>query len=282
MPFDAFHRNYKDPNHKPEILCALTPFSALWGFRPLPEIAAVFRRLGPSGETLAASPDLKSFFRTLMEGDEAATASLLAKALEPGVLPGTHSGASWVSRLAELYPGDVGALAPLYLNVVALEPGEAIYIPAGELHAYLDGTGMELMANSDNVLRGGLTPKHVDIPELLSVLNFRDRAPAKVSPRMKGGVTTYPTPAKEFLLSRIELAGTGAGNGKMVRNPESCEILLALSGSVTLTWAGGRETLTRGESCFVGADTGTYGLEGQGVVFAASVPGASAAGEEEV
>ena len=154
--------------------------------------------------------------------------------------------------------------------MVALAPGEAVYIPAGELHAYLEGVGIELMANSDNVLRGGLTPKHVDIPELLSVLSFQDRNPAKVPPRRDGTLTAYPTPAREFLLSHIKLASTEQGATE--RPAGGCAILLALSGRLTLSWAGGTLSLSRGESCFIGADTGPYRLEGAGEVFAASVP----------
>ena len=269
IPFDAFHRNYKDPHHKPEILCALTPFFALSGFRPSSEIFTTFRRLGPAGEALTSPPDLRSFFKALMEGGAGSAKALIAAALKPGALDG-HNGVPWVSRLAKLYPGDVGVLAPLYLNVVSLTPGEAIYIPAGELHAYLEGTGIELMASSDNVLRGGLTRKHLDIPELLSVLSFQDRRPSRVIPRRNGPLTIYPTPAREFLLSRVELGGPPGGS--VERPAGSCEILLTLSGPVTLIWKGGRMTCRRGESCFIGADTGGYRIEGRGEIFAASVP----------
>jgi mannose-6-phosphate isomerase len=270
IPADAPHRNYKDPNHKPEILCALTPFKALWGFRSFDEIQEAFRNLGVPGELLSRKETIRSFFLSLMEMNSAAIQEMLEAAVKPGALPAGHSGAAWASRLRELYPGDRGALAPLYLNVVDLEPGEAIFIPSGELHAYLEGTGMELMANSDNVLRGGLTPKHVDIPELLAVLSFESREPERVTASGTPACTLYKVPAREFLLTRIALAGDEAA---LERRSRGAEIFLCLAGGVNILWAGGEMFLERGESVFIGADTGDYRLEGEGILFGASIPG---------
>jgi len=270
IPWDAPHRNYKDPNHKPEILCALTPFKALWGFRSLDAIQAVFRNLGTPGEILCRRDTIRSFFLALMEMKEEGVKEILEAAVKPGIIPAGHSGAAWAARLQNLYPGDRGALAPLYLNVVDLEPGEAIFIPSGELHAYLEGTGMELMANSDNVLRGGLTPKHVDIPELLSVLSFESREPSRVTVTGTPACALYPVPAREFMLSRISLTRE---DPVQEREPRGGEIFLCLAGGVSLLWSEGGLSLERGESVFIGADTGAYRLEGEGILFGASIPG---------
>ena len=270
IPADAPHRNYKDTNHKPEILCALTPFKALWGFRSLDEIREVFRKLGTPGEILGRKETVRGFFLALMEMKTAGIQEMLDAALTPGVLPSGHSGAAWTARLQDLYPGDRGALAPLYLNVVDLAPGEAIFIPSGELHAYLQGTGIELMANSDNVLRGGLTPKHVDIPELLSVLTFQSREPERVDLSGTSACTLYRVPVREFLLTRISLTPE---EPFLEREPGGAEIFLCLSGGVRILWPGGELFIERGESVFLGADTGRYRLEGEGLLYGASIPG---------
>jgi mannose-6-phosphate isomerase len=174
VPLDAFNRNYKDDNHKPEIICALTEYEAMRGFRSAAQIADNFSRilideLRPPVERLqkAADPEgalsdrgdaeggvFRDFFTRLMTLEDGPKAELIAEALK--VCTGGDEGL-WIQRLSELYPGDIGIVSPLYLNLVTLKPGEAMYLPAGELHAYLRGLGIELMANSDNVLRGGLT-----------------------------------------------------------------------------------------------------------------------------
>ena len=118
-------------------------------------------------------------------------------------------------ELSERYPGDAGVLAALLLNRVTLAPGEALYLPAGNLHAYLSGAGVELMANSDNVLRGGLTPKHVDVPELLRVLDFAAEPPPVLHGAADGGWVRYDTPAEEFLLRRFD--GDGRGRRRRAR-----------------------------------------------------------------
>ena len=112
-------------------------------------------------------------------------------------------------ELSERYPGDAGVLAALLLNRVVLQPGEALFLPAGNLHAYLSGAGVELMANSDNVLRGGLTSKHVDVAELLRVLDFTPRTPPVLRGAPDGGWVRYDTDAAEFLLRRFESPADG-------------------------------------------------------------------------
>ena len=158
------------------------------------------------------------------------------------------------------YPGDVGVIGALLLNLVTLKPGEALALGAGNLHAYLEGTGVELMANSDNVLRGGLTPKHVDVPELLRVLDFTDGPVTIVSPR-GAPEATYPTPFPDFRLSRVDVEAAVS----LPRNGP--DLLLCVEGEVTANGL----VLARGQSAFAPFDDGALMLSGRGVVYRATV-----------
>ncbi|MBI9104067.1 MAG: mannose-6-phosphate isomerase, class I [Spirochaetales bacterium] len=290
VPFDAFNRNYKDDNHKPEILCALTPFTAMWGFRSRDEIAAHFKAFGGLSEAeeliehFSKSDDreaLKGFLEGLMSMERGGQKRLIETCLkncDGGTGDTDDTGyfsalvSKWIKKFAELYPGDPGILSPLYLNILELKPGEAVYIPAGELHAYLDGTGMELMANSDNVLRGGLTPKNVDVPELLSCLSFSSRTPELVTPVSEAGVTVYPVPAEEFVLKKIEASGTSVN---LV--VDSAQIMICLDGTLLCTTGSGEEAdsinLEKGDSFFVSAAAGLCRIEGHGSLYSAGIPG---------
>jgi mannose-6-phosphate isomerase len=231
IPIDAPHRNYRDANHKPEIICALTPFEAYCGFRKPEEIIATFAEL--------AHPKLSSAldrFRTNPDG--------LPDFLET------------VLRL----PSYTGRLCLEMLNHLHLQPGEAVYLPARTLHVYVKGTGIELMANSNNVLRGGLTRKHVDIPELLQVLDFSPHKPTILCGVRKGCETHYPCPAQEFALSRIDLTD----ERYTAASAHGPEILICTSGDLGL--------LKRSESLFIEASAGSYDLQGTGTVFKATVP----------
>jgi len=277
IPLDAPRRNYRDPNHKPELLCALTPFVALKGFRPLDETARAFEPLARpelqsevgrvARERTPAA--LRALFARLMTLDADERAPLLKRAAAEAARRSQDASWRWVKRLLEKYPEDVGALAPLYLNLAVLEPGEGLFMAAGELHAHLEGTALEIMANSDNVLRGGLTPKHVEVQELLATLVFepQERAVLKGEVRAQGE-TSFVTPAREFELGLLDLApgrGYAAGGGRL-------EILLQLEGQSRLT-AGGRQTaLDRGVSVLVPAALGAFELEGSGRVARARVP----------
>ncbi len=178
----------------------------------------------------------------------------------------------WVLRLSEEYGADRGIAAPLYLNCLELEPGEAMFLPAGTLHAYLEGTGIEVMASSDNVLRGGLTAKHVDVPELIHTLVFAPDEPEilRADPDAPPGRWyRYATPAPEFALEETRVDGTA----ERPRPAAAPEVVLALEGSLRLEdHAGGGVELSRGESAFVTADTGSYTLRGSARVFVATVP----------
>ncbi len=196
VPADAPHRLYKDTSHKPELLYALEPFAAMAGFRSPAdahallaglELPACRRTRGRCSTVLdvLAGPDasaaLKEATRLLLTAPAEAVAPLVEAVA--GACAGLDDpSAECVVELAGHYPGDAGVLVSVLLNQVRLAAGEVLYLPAGNVHAYLSGTGVELMASSDNVLRGGLTPKHVDVPELLDVLDFRELPPPLLPP----------------------------------------------------------------------------------------------------
>jgi len=278
IPLSAPHRNYKDPSHKPELLCALTPFDALSGFRAIDRTIALFDMLAISelDSTLAllrADPNpkgLEAVFRTLMTMGDAerervvnATVTRCASATEPAFV----AERALSLRLAKLYPGDIGIVSALLLELVHLDPGEAIYLGAGNMHAYLEGTGVEIMASSDNVLRGGLTKKHVDVPELLKTLDF-GAGPAKVllSHPIDAHESVYSTPAPEFRLSRVVVAGAPFDRHTQGRP----EILLVVDGDVRAIANGKESALTRGQSLFIPASTDHYSLLGNGTLYRAT------------
>jgi mannose-6-phosphate isomerase len=154
-----------------------------------------------------------------------------------------------MTRFAELYPGDPAIIAPLYLNLLELEPGEAIYLEAGVLHAYIQGFGVELMANSDNVLRGGLTSKHIDVSELTAILDFSPRRPRILKPEKPNpAYYTYLSPCREFALSVMN------GGGEEIPFPEwGPSIAVVIRGEARLSVSGAGLTLSRGESAFIPA-----------------------------
>ena len=201
--------------------------------------------------------------------------ALIARALDWAAGPGRdHSGAAWLAPLADRHPGDAGVLAPLLLNAIELRPGEAMYLPPGELHAYLHGTGLELMANSDNVLRGGLTSKHVDPRELLATLADRSGPVEILRPEpISEALAVYRTPAPEFELGVIALSGAGAVE---VAADHGVEILLCLDGDCEIAGQGQPPlALDRGDSAFVPHAAPAYALRGSGRVYRAR-PGSSA------
>lgn len=272
IPRDAPQRNYPDPTHKPELICALTELHALAGFRDPARTVALFDALGtpvlaPYRAMLAAQPNaagLRTLFTTWITLPQPAVRALLPPTLDACVAllrrgPTECGGADFrpecrvVLELAEAYPGDVGVLAALLLNYVVLATGQAMYLPAGNLHTYLRGTAVEISANSDNVLRGGLTVKHIDLPELLRVLDFgygelRVGRGERVGPHE----IAYRTPAEEFQLSRLEWTGQ-APRPVRLRSPGP-QILLCTQGAVELqSPAGERVRVCRGGSVWLPA-----------------------------
>jgi mannose-6-phosphate isomerase len=281
IPLDAANRNYKDQNHKPELLCALSEFWALCGFREVSQTLTLLDTLNvaellPYRALLAAEPNeagISKAFSALMQLPPARARSLAevtARACQARLAAGRFGDElRWAARLAELYPGDIGVVSALLLNLIRLGPGEAVYLPAGNLHAYLGGAGVELMASSDNVLRGGLTTKHVDVPELLRVLDFSPLSIAPLRPATSGHEHIYPTPAREFCLSYFDCGNETDIIDVSVDGPE---IWLVTQGSFQLSNTNTLPvTLTGARSAFVSAATGTLQLRGTGRIFRARV-----------
>lgn len=242
----APHRNYPDPTAKPELICALTEFHALAGFRDAHRTVRLLDALDvpslrPHRELLAEQPDadgLRALFTTWITLPEHYLREVLPPLLEACERHRAMRGefeleCETVLELGEAYPNDAGVLASLLLNRLVLQPGEAIFLPAGNLHAYLRGTGMEILANSDNILRGGLTPKHVDVPELLRVLDFTcgDMRVLK-GDALDANLTIYRTAATEFELSRVDW--NPSARGGVVLDSLGPQILLCTKGSVRL------------------------------------------------
>ena len=280
IPVDAPHRNYKDANHKPELICALDEFEGLCGFRAPTATADLMASLGvpaldPLIATLRRKPEAEALADVLatvlsMTGEQAArTVADVARAVgtaAPDDPTGTLAGYAFAARA---FPGDTGLLAALLLNHVRLQPGEALHLGAGIPHAYLRGTGVEIMANSDNVLRCGLTPKHVDVPELLRVVAFEASVPDVLRPRPAAdGEHHYPVPVDEFRLSRYTL-----GDRPAVLPGNAPQILLCTDGTVRLTAADGTALdLGPGRSAYLSADGAATTVDGPGAtVFRATV-----------
>jgi mannose-6-phosphate isomerase len=258
VPQDDPTRTFKDPWHKPELLLALTPFEALCGFRPVeeslhclaklqvPELKPTIAALARGG-LRAAIPQLLALFpeqRESLVSAVAAAAARFVAAHDPEFI-NTYR---WAASLAETYPGDPGVVISLMCNHLKLAPGEAVFLPAGNLHAYLSGAGVEVMASSDNVLRGGLTVKHVDLAALIEVLDFTDGRVPVIHPVLGPGGLRYPVPIEDFDLTRIQL-DTQAGS-LATRGPQ---VLLCTEGAAELTSPDGTLTLSKGRSAFVPA-----------------------------
>jgi mannose-6-phosphate isomerase len=282
IPRTADLRNYRDPNHKPELICALTTFDALQGFRPLAEIMGLLDYLDltrfmvqPETNAKARNPSLYSLFHTLFHLSRKKRDILLKELVQR---TGTISPRSeveksaffWITKLSRYYPGDIGIIAPLLLNAVRLQPGEALYTEAGVLHAYLAGAGVEVMASSDNVLRGGLTTKHVDPAELLKNLNFASQ-PVRIFREENPGAVEfiYQSPAAEFQLSRIILKQNGSYSPGRRTGPE---IILCTEGSAeVLAKPASSLKLTCGDSIFIPFAVGDYLFRGEATFYRATV-----------
>lgn len=270
IELSAANRNYKDPNHKPELVYALTSYQAMNGFRATEEIIANFTRLDIAElATLLAglvadqtAQGLSDFFSGLLslQGEEKdkALAALLTYA--------NNSQDPLLALIVELetqYPGDIGLFVPLTLNIITLEPGQAMFLDAETPHAYIKGTGLEIMANSDNVLRAGLTPKYMDIEELVACTIFEEKPfdTLLLEPNVNDEVLEYPIPVEDFKFAIIP--------SSTARTIEiySAEILLPLDGTMTLTHSNGQHcVIEKGQSVFIPAYAEHYTLESQGRV----------------
>ncbi len=279
----APERNYRDENHKPELICALRPFWALKGFRRIEEILRLMERVGAQAKDLGLGllrdrPEeegLKRFFVSLMTMDKERQGRVLKEVVAVSNDRADDPGKvfEWIGRLNQDFPGDMGALSPLFMNLVRLDPGEAMYISPGEPHAYLEGAGLELMANSDNVIRGGLTSKHTDLNEFADILDYSPHRVEILRPRREGeGVAVYQTDAEEFMLERISLS-----QGKnLYESPQerSAEIMICTEGEARLTDQvdGAWLDLSRGVSVFVPAAVRGYSIRGEATIYRAFVP----------
>ena len=281
IPLDAPNRNYKDDNHKPECICALTFFWALNGFRKIPDMISLMGKICPPGlkkefDLFCQQPNsrgLKEFFKTMMIMDRTTQKQIIDDAVKNAdQLKDKNKAYQWIIDLHEEYPSDIGVLSPIMLNLICLEPGQAMFLPAGTLHAYLDGVGIELMANSDNVLRGGLTPKHVDAKELMNVLNFEERdinilKMEKINPCEH----QYESHAEEFALSVI----TVKTDINYYSPDERCvEILLCTDGDAVVVDLVENKSvhIRKGMSILIPAAVKKYSIKGDAVFYKAAVP----------
>src|SRR4051794_40514869 len=260
VPKDDPTRTFKDPFHKPELLLALTSFEALCGFRPveeslhclaklqLPEVKPTIAALARGG-LRAAIPQLLALpadRRTELVEAVAAKAASFVAAHDPEFI-NTYR---WAASLAETYPADPGVVISLMCNHLKLAPGEAVFLPAGNLHAYLSGAGVEVMASSDNVLRGGLTVKHVDLAALIEVLDFTDGRVPVIHPVLGPGGLRYPVPVEDFDLTRCQLDGQSG-----TLSTGGPQVILCTEGTAILTSSDAELTLEKGASAFVPAGT---------------------------
>lgn len=282
IDINAAGRNYKDASHKPELICALTEFHALCGFRDPQQTVQLLAELGcPELDRylglLSGQPDengTRALFSSIISMPSAALDPLLDAVLAAcvrRVKDGSEFSAEYRTtlELGERYPGDPGVLAALLMNRVTLQPDQALYLGAGNLHAYLSGTGVEIMANSDNVLRGGLTPKHVDVPELMRVLDFSVGPVPVINPVPDGpGVWRYPTPAKEFALSK--LLPDDAPDGVLLDH-SGPQVVLVTAGTAQLHGAAAAPlTVPKGRTAWIPADESGVRITGAATVFLAT------------
>lgn len=261
IPLDAPNRNYKDPFSKPEILYALSDeFEALCGFRSASGIRAIFDGLGLTVDRLTDDASLRGVFEWLItrgDGVDELVAAVVAAADDSTPELAT------AALLAQAYPGDPGIVISLMLNRVTLRKGQALYLAPGNIHAYQRGVGIELMASSDNVLRGGLTAKHIDVPELLAVLDFRpDAVPYLLPERPARGVEVFRPDVPDFVLAVIEDEGSYELTGPA--------IALCTDGGLEVRGSGSAYPLSRGGAVYITPDEGALSVSGRGTVFLAT------------
>jgi len=264
IPLDSPERSYVDPNHKPELVCALTPFEALCGFRTIPDTLRLLETLAGRAPALATYVDAlrvrpdRDGLREVVTGLLTVPADRrrrLVDAVVAACATGPDGTGDFAAELAtglelgEAYPADPGVVIALLLNRVRLEPGQALFLTAGNMHCYLRGTAVEVMANSDNVLRGGFTPKHVDVPELLRVLDVTDGpAPLLTPVTPEPGHTAYLPPVPDFRLDSFALSPD-----PVPVNAAGPRIVLTVAGEAVLRAGSATLTLPRGVSAWLPA-----------------------------
>ncbi len=271
IALNAANRNYRDPNHKPELVYALTPYQAMNGFRPLADILRNFEELSieelkPLTEELKSNQTeagLEAFFTTLLSLQGTVRTAAVEALLKLVTSNTSNPTYALIQELSEQYPGDIGLFAPLMLNVLTLQPKQAMFLDARTPHAYLKGTGLEIMANSDNVLRAGLTPKHIDVPELAKCTKFAEK-PAEtllLEPVEQKDILLFPVPVPDFKFAIFPQPS------KVLVSIDSAEVLMPLDADLTLESTDGQSvTISKGQSVFVPAYTGSYKLSSSGRV----------------
>ncbi|OKP03299.1 mannose-6-phosphate isomerase [Xenorhabdus eapokensis] len=266
IPLDSAQRNYKDDNHKPELVYALTPFKAMNAFRPLSEITQLLDYVS------AAHPDIQTFLQQPTEQNLSFLFSQLLnmqgeqKHLAMSVLKSAlncHQGEPWdtIKKMTSFYPDDNGLFAPLLLNIVELESGQAMFLYARTPHAYLDGVALEVMANSDNVLRAGLTSKHIDVSELMSNLDFIPKAVDTLLtvPRQEKDALNYPVPVNDFCFSVYSVS-----EQPISLENNSASILFCVEGQAVISTDKQQLKLLSGESIFLPAIEKNVTVYGKG------------------
>lgn len=263
VPLGAPGRTFRDPRHKPEMIVAITPMRLLSGFRRPRAIAGDVAVLaGRDDELVSALRDadgVRSYLLAVLEGQP--RPDLLA-ALTRAV--DDDSAIGFAGRAARAFPGDRGALVALAMNPVVLTPGEASFVPARHVHSYQSGVGVEIMANSDNVVRGGLTSKPVDVAQFEAIVDTTPSGPHWPDVYEVGGRTTYRAPVAEFALSRVEQSTLDVALAP--------RIVLAIDGEATITAEGATMTLDAGQAAFVGVSDGAIKVTASALAFVA-LPG---------
>jgi mannose-6-phosphate isomerase len=275
----ASDRNYKDDRHKPEMIVALSEFEALCGFKTAKQIRNLLESMLDPTEVSDGLRGLVSHWLELFDGEDGLRKLFADIANRRGNLDGVTAELTQqanlsaqfelAARLNILYPGDPGVILALLMNHVWLEPGEALFLPAGNIHAYLSGLGVEVMASSDNVLRGGLTPKHVDVAELERVLNFEGGPAELVKTReLSRGLVEFVAPVDDFILYRADLSGDVV---LADLNIPGASIVLCTAGEIAISNSiEERLVLQRGEAAYLGADAKKFSLAGSGTAFMAT------------
>ncbi len=275
VPRNAPERNYRDGWPKPEILIALGTFEALVGFRPLERTLAFLDALHCAAlagltDALRDGKLAEVFGDVLSTATDAVRADVAALGEACRIYTGSEFAleAATLDRLAQDFPDDPGVLAAVLLNRIRLERFDAMYLPAGNVHAYLHGTGFEVMANSDNVLRGGFTRKHVDVPELMAVVDFTPLADPvlRATPAEVPGLSSYRTGCEYFSVRRADLDGA-----EIALDVAGPRIVACVDGAVTVRAGDEPVELTAGRSAFVSATEPPCSLTGRGTAFVVSV-----------
>jgi mannose-6-phosphate isomerase len=278
IPVGAANRNYKDESHKPEIIVALSDFEALCGFKPIEQIDQLLEDMETHTGVSEGFRIMSANWRRLLHEVEGLKKVFSDVSHRRGNLDGFTAELTSMAdfearfalseRLNLLYPGDPGVVLALFMNHVFLEPGQALFLPAGNVHAYLNGLGVEVMASSDNVLRGGLTPKHVDIEELEQVIDFSAGPIPIIVPReISSGLIQYPCNTDDFLLYKAEPSGERL---LADMNLTGEAVVLCTAGEIALSNSlEERLILRRGEAAYMSPEAKFFSISGSGTAFLA-------------